>query len=173
MTKRIPVVIVTTSVTFGAFAIRPDGTLITIIQQRAPWDPEKQEPQSFAGAWQPAAHGKTESIQQALHREIQEELGEQFSVQVKGACVIAVEGQAVTEEQVLHFIALIPYEALSDITLHQGASQLREITEEDAQAILTLEKKHRSGVDPDGPIYMFPDDKRTLLEGFKRFGTVG
>ncbi|MFA6255283.1 MAG: hypothetical protein WC675_04630 [Patescibacteria group bacterium] len=163
---------VRTSVTFAAFAKRPgDGAMITIIQQRAEWDPEKKGPQSFAGAWQPAAHGRTENINEALRREISEELGDSFAQQVEQACVISLEGQTAPEERVFHFIALMPYQALSDISLHEGAAKLCEITEEETQAILTLEREHRSGVDSAGPIHMFPDDKRTLLEGFKRFRT--
>ena len=168
---RQTVVITRTSITYAIFAYCPeDGKLLTLIQQRAQWDAEKQMPQSFRGAWQPAAHGMTESIQETLRRETTEELGNKFAQHLEKIAPVPLENLVEGEEIALHCVGQVPYETLQNVVLHNSASASLLITEEQAREIQTLISDHRSnGVDPQGPIFMFPDDKETLLRGFAHF----
>lgn len=164
----------TTSVSLSVFATNPtDGKLVAILQQRGPWDHEQQKSQSFAGCYQLAVHGKTETPREAVLREAHEELGLAFAELTAQTDVAVINGVAVTAaEQVLHFLTLVPFDWLSQIELHKSASRYVLITVDEVDDLQPINPKlHRSGVDPNGARFMFQDEINALREGFARLSS--
>ncbi|MFA6322648.1 MAG: NUDIX domain-containing protein [Candidatus Buchananbacteria bacterium] len=147
-----------------------DGQTKALIQQRGPWDYEKDQPQTYVGAWQTSVHGKLENIWEGLARETREELGDDFASQLNESEVIAMEHEEPTEDsrRVFHHLTFVPLEKIKSIKLHSSSSGFKMVTEEEVKKFRPIDIiLHRdSGVPKDG-IWMFDDEISSLLDGFE------
>ncbi len=146
-----------------------DGELKALIQQRGPWDYEKNQKQTYAGAWQTAVHGKLENIWEGLARETREELGEDFAGHLESEEIIPMEHTEpkVDFRSVFHHFTFVPLDKLEKIKLHPSSSGWKLISESEAKNIQPLNPKiHRETGAPTEGLWMFQDEIDSLLSGF-------
>ena len=162
------------------FTCTQAGKLAAVLQRRGPHDYEKDEPQSFAGAYQISCHGGIEKPSEALQRECHEELGEEFSallpqndLLVIGASDSALALQLIGKNFVIYYAFFLTDPSLLEkIKLQPSADKLLLITEDELPSIQTLERSERGGVTGDA-VKMFPDAIEALRLGFAKMHELG
>jgi hypothetical protein len=161
------------AVSLLVFTKNEQDELVVVLQKRGPYDYEEGELQSFAGAYQISCHGGIESPQEALYRECQEELGEEFFAELPPDQIIELEPSDPQlaayldgKKLILNSAIFVPLDLVKKIVLQPSSDEnLTLLREEEIDSIQPLTKEERSGVQGEG-IKMFPDAIKTLRLGF-------
>jgi len=154
------------------FTELPEMGLVAVLQRRGEFNHEKMGPESFPGGCQATAHGgvnEGESIQEALYREIREELGESFLIWLLAhPGTILTLGTFENERTVnTNFFTLVPADLLKKIRLEVASGGITLIRERDLQSVEPLEGFDRKvGVTDRRVLALFSDDIAALRSAF-------
>lgn len=141
---------------------------VVILQRRGAFDYEKNMPESFAGVCQVTAHGQAdgdESPEEALLREVEEELGKTAAATVRREFSRIKEvGRTEIDDKVrITYTLTLPTSFVQEIHLHKSSSGLVLIKKSElcnVQGALPEYREH--GVPAHDCIFMFPDEKSAL-----------
>lgn len=157
------------------------GELVAILQVRAPWNAEKNAPESYPGACQVTAHGKLEAdedFMQALFREVTEELGDEITPFIQtlyreGRLVELVNNDS-AEQQNITFGAVIGedlFKILSSKEKNRSFGGFKLVRRNEIEKIVDLREFDKTiGVTDEKIIAMFPDEKEAIKIAFEKLG---
>ena len=140
-----------------------DGQRVAVLQRRGEFNHETMKPESYPGGCQVTAHGgveETESFEQALLREVEEELGEDFvrEWQSSGREIQELVRMEETGRKVRTYGIKLPADIIGKIRLGPSSGGLVLLPESEVVNIQNLKDLNRNeGVRDRKVIAMFPD----------------
>lgn len=151
----------------------PNMGRAALLQRRGEFNHEKMAPESWPGACQVTAHGKVEvyeTCEQALYREISEELGA-LAVQViraQGAKVPEIYHHATDQKTVFTYGMVLPASLLKCVQLGPSSGGLVLMPENQVDIIQNLNLFDKTeGVRDRKIVAMFPDEIEAVKKAFE------
>lgn len=167
------------------FKLTPDGPeeLAAVLQRRGEFNHKTMGPKSWPGAYQLTVHGKVEpneTVLDALYRETQEELGENYigSLLAWTETMFSMVQIGKVEKPgklIVHYAVEILPDRLKLIRLNASTGGLRLVTEsdlKDLQPAPNFNCNKTEGVFARRTIAMFPDEIPSLKRAFEIFGKL-
>lgn len=158
----------------------PDKGLVAVLVRRGLFNFEEMKPESRPGIYQVTAHGGlegNENFKEAMLREVGEELGEKFAINL--SCLINCDSEALIEasrldeidRQVVTFAIKIDAALLKEIRLAPDSGGLRfiSIIEARRDIVDARDFDKATGVRDSETIAMFPDAKAAVIKALQHF----
>ena len=143
---------------------------VAVLQRRGEFNHETMKPESYPGGCQVTAHGgveETESFEQALLREVEEELGEDFvrEWQSSGREIEELVRMEETGREVRTYGIKLPADIIGKIRLGPSSGGLVLLSGNKATRIKNLKNYPKdSGVGVREVVAMFPDARDAVIK---------
>ena len=151
----------------------PGMGICAVLRERGYFNFEKMKPESWPGACQVTAHGKLEGGERfylAIHREVEEELGEKFARIFLTSSPFEVLRLQKKNKEIVIFAIKIDHTFLIAIRLEPGSGTLRFLQKHKVDDIVDVTSFNKTEGIPDRKtVAMFPDEKEAVVKAFALF----
>ena len=153
----------------------PGLGLAAVLKERGYFDFEKMKPESWPGGCQVTVHGgvnENEHFLTALHREMEEELGKDFSDSFwsnTSRKITEVHAIRTSEKEIVTFAAKVHFGLLPGIKLSPESGAIRFLFRNEIGKISDLANYPKNtGVTDRRKVAMFSDEEAAVLSAFAR-----
>jgi len=145
----------------------PGGEFAAVLQRRGVFNFEKMKRESFPGCCQVTAHGglkEGEDFQQGLVRESVEELGPDFSIQIKGLQKLSHD--ETTEKEVITYGTFVTWERIRQIRLSPESGGIDILPQSELGTLVEITKDMKETGCPPSIRALFPDEIEAIKKAF-------